>query len=358
VPPDDTTALKHLLIITPGFPADEDDTDCLPAVQQFILSHRHVYSDVKISIIALHYPADRKEYAWNGHDVYALANDNKGGIHKLLSFFRINRIVKQIQKQFPVDGILCFWLSDTALVAKLFAKKLGVPYLIWMHGQDAKAGNKYVQLVNPGMERLAAISEQQRNIFTNAYGQTPAHLIHNGINEAVFPPFNEHERAIGLLAVGSLILLKQYHLFIELVEYLKNSGFNAIKTMLVGEGPLENKLKQEINARGLEDNIILTGKIPHNEVLRLMNDAKIFIHPSSYEGHSTVMLEALYSGCKLVSFLPVGTGVVPNHTVCTGIEQMKEVCLDLLSNAQPHTRVKFADMKDSVKQVHGILNAM
>jgi glycosyltransferase involved in cell wall biosynthesis len=350
--------ISHLLLITPGFPEDEEDTSCLPAVQQFILSYRQVYPAVKISIISLHYPAYRKDYKWKGVKVYAIANNNRGGIFKAVSFFRINRLVKRIQNMFPIDGILSFWLSDTALVAKLAAKKLDVPYLIWMHGQDAKAGNKYLQLVDPGMQRLAAISEQQRNVFTDAYGQTPAHLIHNGINEEIFPPLNEYERTIDLLAVGSLTALKQYHTFIELVGWLKDNGFDAINTLLAGEGPLEDNLKKEIKARGLEGNIKFAGKLPHQEVLRLMNDAKLFVHTSSYEGHSTVMLEALYSGCHVVSYIPVGDKQAEHFNLCNDEEQMKKTCFDLLQMKLAHNRIKCTDMKDSAKQVQAILTSM
>jgi glycosyltransferase involved in cell wall biosynthesis len=225
-----------------------------------------------------------------------------------------------------------------------------------MHGQDAKANNKYVRLAGVPMHRLAAISQPQHQLFEDNFHDKPAYIIPNGVNPEIFPALNTDEREIDLLAVGSLIPLKQYHLFIELVHYLKNSGYSGIKAVLAGNGELEEEIKALIREYGLENTVSCKGRLQHHDVLELMNNSRILVHPSSYEGHSTVMLEALYSGCKVVSFLPVGSGEIGNFTLCTAIDEMKNACSQLLRSSNDYKRVTVSLMDDSAKQVKKIID--
>lgn len=347
--------LSHVLLIVPGFPENENDSTCLPAVQQFVLCYRQQYPAVKISIISLHYPYTRKKYSWYDIEVHPAGNKNKGGLKKAMSMLHIMKTALAVHRQKPIDAILCFWLSDTAVVSKILSHKLDVPYFVWMHGQDAKEGNKYAKRVSPAMEQLIAISEWQNAVFKRAYGTAAAHVIHNGINEKIFPALNTGERDIDLLAAGSLIPLKQYHLFIELVNYLKQAGYSKIRAVLAGDGAMHQQLLALVHIYQLEEQVTLAGKIPHAEVLELMNRAKIFIHPSGYEGHSTVILEALYSGMQVVSMVPVGEKATAQFHLCNDPDEMKLVCGRLLQQPVSHTRVKYSDMADSVRQMHALL---
>ena len=350
--------ISHLLILTPGFPGSEAETDCLPAVQQFILAYRKTYPAVSVTIFTVHYPHRQGEYQWHGCRVYAWGNSNKGGVRKAMTVMKLMSRAKHIHASHPFNAVLSFWLTDTALIAKMLAKRVNIPYLVWMHGQDAKAGNKYVRRIKADMERLAAISALQKTVFEQAYGSVPAHVIPNGINEDCFPRLNMQKRKIDLLAVGSLTPLKQYHLFVDVVSHIKRSGFDTVNAILVGEGETEPALRRRIAEAGLDRNITLTGKIQHARVLELMNEASIFVHTSSYEGHSTVMLEALYSGCNVVSFLPAGEGQIVNFYPCADLAGMQDTCLSLCRTGHIYSRVKVSDMTDSARQVQHILTSM
>jgi glycosyltransferase involved in cell wall biosynthesis len=350
--------LSHLLVVTPGFAASEEDTASIPAVQQFVLSFRKVYPQVRISVISFHYPYKKDEYCWHGANVYAIGNKHAGGIRKVLSFSRFMRIGRRINRSTPIDGILCLWLTDSTLAGKLLAKKLNVPWLVWMHGQDAKADNKYVRIVNPPMAQLAAISPQQSQLFEANFQNRPGYIIQNGINPEIFPELNTGKREIDLLAVGSLIPLKQYHQFIELVCHLKNVGHPNVKAVLIGNGELETELRALIKQYDLDETIFCEGRLSHSEVLEIMNNARIFVHPSSYEGHSTVMLEALYSGCRVISFLPAGTGVIENFERCADLEEMKQAGDRLLSTTLSYRRITVSVMDDSARQIKQIFDLM
>lgn len=351
-------SFSHLLIVTPGFAANEEDTTSVPAVQQFLLCFRRTYPEIRLSLISFHYPCKNDNYDWHGIDVHTIGNKHAGGLKKLFSFSRFLKIGKKIHNNAPIDGVLCFWLTDSSLAAKLLARKLNVPLFIWMHGQDAKADNKYVRIVRPSMSQLAAISEPQSQLFERNFNQRPDHIISNGVNPGIFPSLNTGHRQIDLLSVGSLISLKRQHLFIELVRDLKSTDYPQIKAVLVGEGELQQELNDLLREYDLEDTLCIKGRLPHNDVLNEMNSARIVVHPSSYEGHSTVMLEALYSGCQVVSFLPAGKGSINNFTLCGNLEEMKRVCRQFLSVHNNYERVEVSRIDTSVVQVKQIFDQL
>lgn len=351
-------ALRHLLILIPGFPKNEDDSTCLPPVQQFLLCYRRKFPEVKISVITLHYPYHTTPYQWNGIDVYPIDGRNGSGLKRGLIISKAIRIARTINKREKPDLVFSFWLTDAALAGKLISGFLRVPHFIWMQGQDARAGNKYIRLIRPDVNNLGTLSDYHNEVLFKNYGIKATHVIDNGINEMIFPELNNGPRNIDLFAAGSLIPLKQYHLFIELVKYLKENGFANIKAELAGDGLLRNSLEQLIKERQLSDNIKLLGSISHKAVLDKMNDSKVFIHTSSYESQSTVVLEALYSGCNTFSFLPIGAKEYENFFFCKDLNEMKTKASQLLSGQTLHKRVKYNDMEDSANKAHAILGSI
>lgn len=346
--------IKHLLILTPGFPDGEEDTTCLPAVQQFIAVYKTCFPEISIDIVALQYPPVQKQYTWKGIPVHAIGGRNRKKLGRLKTIWSARNAGLAIHKDQPVDAILSFWLTDAAMAGKLITERIHKPHFIWMHGQDARKSNKYVKRVKPNADQLVAISDYQNNVFYESFGYKAGHVVNNGVNESIFPDFNTGERSIDIIAVGSLIPLKQPHLFIDLVLALKKSYKENIKSVLVGAGPLQDELQSLIGKYDLQDNIRLTGEVQHREVLELMNHSKVLVHPSLYEGHSTVMLEALFSGCKVISFIPPGSRQVPECYICADFDEMHRNTLKAL-HEHTYTRVKYTDMRDSVMQLHQIL---
>jgi glycosyltransferase involved in cell wall biosynthesis len=349
--------IQHLLVFSPGFPSSENDTTCLPAVQQFLLAYKEVFPDCHISVISLHYPFARSIYTWQEVNVQAIGGSNKNGIRRGFTITRAIAAARKVHKVQKVDAVLSLWLTDTALTGKYFAKIYKLPHLIWMHGQDARPGNKYVKLVGPRSVQLAAISKNQSEVYHSAYKKEAKHIINNGVNPSGFPLLNTGKRTIDFLAAGNLVPLKQYHLFIELLAYLKSKG-HSFKAVLAGEGILHSHLDNLKTEYDLTEELRIVDKLPHAELLQLMNSSRVFIHPSSYEGHSTVMLEALYSGCHVISFIPPADEKVDHSYTCSNMDEMKRIALSLVSTNLPHQRVLVNDMKNSVLKLNAIIKQL
>jgi glycosyltransferase involved in cell wall biosynthesis len=343
--PEDT-----LVILSPGFPAIEADTTCLPAQQQFVQQVRESFPGLTIIVLAFHYPFINSAYTWKDVHVVSFNGQNRGKFQRLILWARVWRKLAAIHRSYRIIGLLSFWCTECALVGQHFAQRKKLKHLTWILGQDAKADNKYVKFIRPVANELAAMSEFLAHSFEVNHGIRPKYVIPNGVDPRLFPT-PPVSRNIDVLGAGSLIRLKQYDLFIELVALAKNK-FPNIRAMICGKGPEERTLLQHIHNHQLEQNLSLAGELQHPEVLRLMQRSKIFLHTSYYEGFSTVCLEALYAGAHVISFCKPMPGPFPHWHIVQDEEQMLAKLLELLgSKALEHDPIMAYSMKHSAEKL-------
>ena len=303
-----------LIILSPGFPESEADSTCLPMQQQFVRALKEMHPELDIVVLTFQYPYHRKEYNWFEIKVIPFGGRNKGGFHKLLLRNKINSTLKKLYRERQIVGLFSFWYNECAFIGKKFAAKYGVKHYCWILGQDARKGNEYPKLLPPLSNELVALSDFIQNEFERNHGIKPQFVIPPGIDETLFSSIPK-EKDIDLLGVGSLIPLKQYDIFIEIVVELKKQ-MPRIKVLLAGKGPEREKLQSLISKFNLESSVTMTGELPYSEVLKLMQRAKVFLHPSSYEGFGCVCLEALHAGARVISFCkPMNAQITHWHIV-------------------------------------------
>lgn len=327
---------KTLVILTPGFPKDESDTTCLPMLQSFIRTLNKKFSRLNIIILAFQYPYFKKAYQWYGNTVISFDGRNRGGLIKLFLFRKWNAAIKKIHKTNKIHGLLSFWYAECALTGKRFADRNGVRHYCWMWGQDAKKGNKYVPFTLLKADELIAFSDSLQSEFEKNYGIRPLHVVTPGIDLKEFA-FNNAKKDIDIIAAGSLIPLKQYDIFIQVIAEIKNR-IPFINAVLIGEGPEKIKLQKLIVSLGLESNVTLTGELPHPDVLQWMQRGKIFMHPSSYEGFGIVCIEALCAGASVVSFVKPMQTEIPHWYVVANKEEMIQKAVEILKDPNAEFR--------------------
>jgi hypothetical protein len=126
----------------------------------------------------------------------------------------------------------------------------------------------------------------------------------------------------------------------------------GIRAVICGKGPGQQHLQAEIVRLGLEGNIALVGEKPHQAAIGLMEKARILLHTSSYEGFSTVCLEALYAGAHVISFCDAMGKPVKNWHVVRDKDEMVDVALRLLQDAgTAYERVELHTMDDSAREM-------
>jgi glycosyltransferase involved in cell wall biosynthesis len=328
---------KTFIILTPGFPANEADTTCLPAQQQFVQNLQESFPFINIIVLAFQYPYVRSTYTWKKVKVISFNGQNRGKLYRLLLWYKVWRTIKTLSRKHDIIGLFSFWCTECALIGNRFK----LPHYIWILGQDAKKENRYVKLIRPKAGQLVAMSEFLADTFERNHRIRPQHIILNGIDARCYPQ-QTADRTIDVLGVGSLIKLKQYDLFIELV-----SAIPGVKAVICGKGPEEKALRRQIG----KSNITLAGEVSHPEVLKTMQQSKIFLHTSYYEGFSTVCLEALYAGAHVISFCNPVTAQIPHWHIVNNKEEMFQKLLELLHKQLDHTPVIPYTMKDTAMAV-------
>ncbi|CAN5828908.1 hypothetical protein BH11BAC4_BH11BAC4_07120 [soil metagenome] len=346
--------MKHdndmLLILAPGFAASETDTVCLPMQQSLVKTLLKENPDLNIIILAFQYPYHTKTYKWFGATVTCFNGKNKGGLNRLLLRRTINKTLSGLKNKYKIIGILSFWYGECAFVGKKFAEKNHLKHYCWILGQDAKKENKYPGKILPEKTELISLSDFLKDEFEKNHNVRPLHLIPPGIDD------NSHydlqrERTIDIIGAGSLLALKRYDIFIELIADLKKT-IPAIKAVLIGGGPEKERLKALIIKNDLLENCILTGELPHEKVMDFFLQARILLHPSSYEGFSGVCQEALYCGAHVVSFCkPMKNDIEQWYIVADNDAMYKKALSILQDHNTSHQQINPYPMKVTAKKM-------
>ena len=297
--------VKHILLLTPGFPKDENDFNCIPPLQEFLIKFNSKHPQMKISVIPFQYPYRNNDYLWNGIKVFPLNGKNLA-IKKPLVWLKGIRNGTRIHSENSVDAIHSLWLGECAMIGKFLSKKFKCEHVCTLMGQDVKFSNRYLRLGKNEKIKIVALSKNQSDQFFKITNRKADDIIHWGIDEQLF---NHDERDIDLLAVGSLIPIKNYSLYIRLITELKNTH-PKLKCKLVGTGPELSTLTALANQYEILENIEFTGLLSRKEIFKLMQRSKIFVHPSTFEGSGYAFAEALVNGMNIVSF---NVGYAQNH---------------------------------------------
>ena len=136
-----------------------------------------------------------------------------------------------------------------------------------------------------------------------------AQRIYNALN---FERFAEHQvdkvaklQALGLPAdarvigtVGRLAPQKGYHIFLDAAALVLAEQPNA-RFLLVGDGVLAARLRQQAADLGIADHVLFTGsRTDVNELYPVMD---LFVSSSLWEGLPTVLLESMAAGTPVVA---------------------------------------------------------
>jgi glycosyltransferase involved in cell wall biosynthesis len=339
---------QTLIILTPGFAASEEDSTCLPMHQYFVRTIKKIYPQLNIVVLSFQYPYRKNSYRCFNATVLPFNGRNRGGLPGFLLRRKVSATLKKIHNTNKIVGVLSFWYGECALVGKRFAEKNNLKHYCWILGQDARKINKYPGRVLPNANELIALSDFLQAEFEKNHAVKPFAVIPPGVETQDKDAF---EKSIDLLGAGSLIQLKQFSVFLEVVAEIKKT-LPAVKAVLIGEGPEKEQLQDRITKLGIEKNILLAGELAHPEVLRLMQRTKVLLHPSIYEGFSGVCQEALGCGVHVISFCKAMQQEIEQWHIVETKKEMLKKAIEILQNTNTvFKRITPYAMEDSVKKM-------
>ncbi len=347
---------EAIVLFTPGFPADENDTACLPFLQDIVLAFNKMYPQVKLVIIPFQYPFTDKEYDWKGNSIFPIGGKNRKGLQRILTWKRVWKQFLKVKEEYKINGIISFWLTECAFIGQKLSSKYNIPVVAYLLGQDAYKQNKYLKIINFNKLKVAAISENSSVIFQKSTGRNVTKVVITGLDKEMFAGGLTAKRDIDIMGAGSHIPLKNYSVFIEIVAWLIKNHFPDIKVVLTSTGPETKMLNELVDKYEIRHNFTFTGNIDYKEVIALMQRTKIFLHTSHREGYGAVIMEALYYGAVVVC-MDIGRQPIEEKVfVCKDKEDIMKTICNLLSQNLNYASLLVKDVKDTVVELMEMLN--
>lgn len=349
---------SHIVVLCPGFAADESDVNCITYLQYFLLHLKRLAPEKKISIIAFEYPFIKKRYEWNGVTVYSIGGKSKKGLYKITTWLKAIYTFFMINKSCKVTTVMSFWLRECSFIGLLLSKLFSFKFFALMQGQDSLKGNWYLRFLKDKKIEFVSHSTFNAKMFQQSSGTTCRHIIPFGVDyENIYKewPVENAKRSIDIIGVGSLLPVKNYSLFLELISELKAS-FPALRVLILGEGPQRVLLQHKINSLGLKETVVLKGFVGiRAELFKLLNQSKIFLHTSTHEGQCYAFMEAYAYGLDVVSF---DVGYLPNTNKshrCNTKTEMLECLKGLLLKELSFEVIPVRSMQDTAKELNALL---
>lgn len=337
--------MKKGLILTSNFPINRASSDFLSQ----LFSNKLIQEKVELFALAPHidksqfneefygihvyrfpyfYPFRFQKLAYGGGIPYNFKNSLfaklQVPIFSLCEFIYAIFIIKNENITF----INSHWLVPQGLVGAICSKILGIPHIASMHSSEVTflsklpMKNKIIEFILANSNYVISASSHRANELLSHTSSEFAekakdkiHIVSLGVDISKFG-CNKDKESIkaksGLesrfvvLFVGRLVEVKGCEYLIKGFRKVIDS-FKDVQLIIVGNGPLEECLKKEVKALGLEEYVVFKGFVEYNDIHDYYITADIVVIPSIVdsfgfqEGLPVVLIESLASGKAIVS---------------------------------------------------------
>ena len=298
-----------------------------------------------------------------------------------LDNWTFNRTLSKMTQKIKADVYESHTVSGYGFQNALKKNHINAPFITTVHGVLA---DEYTQarlrggltarakVANFFMERLAKIEEKsaqnatlvvtiseyskKKIIDLYSVSEKKIRIVPNGVDTERFRPrvdaCEDFRKRIGVgnrqtvLFVGRLIPRKGICYLIEAAKRVVNERRETL-FIIVGNGPLRDRLVADVKAAGVADNFAFLGDVSENDLTEAYSCADVFAFPSIQEGQGIALLEAQASAKPVVAFNVSGVAeaVLEGETGFlvepSDSEKFAEAILELLSDGA--LRAKMGD---------------
>jgi len=223
------------------------------------------------------------------------------------------RDIAQWLDEIKPDVILAHF-GMKALRMLTLAKNNNIPIVAHFHGSDLSTclNNRWYKwsLLN-NLHKFSAVvvvgSHQKQWMLVHGVPERKVHLIPCGVPtcEFVYPNKKTKKDFVRFLAVSRLVEKKGLEYSIHAFSIVKEK-FPTVKLDIFGDGPLDKKLKEQVNSMGLADAVRFMGSVSPDYIRKEMALSDVFLQHSvvasngDMEGFGVSVAEASASGLPLV----------------------------------------------------------
>jgi colanic acid/amylovoran biosynthesis glycosyltransferase len=227
-----------------------------------------------------------------------------GALYQLFYFLEAGILAQEI-KQRQIIHLHNHIAEASGTVAMLAALMGDFTYSFTLHGPYIFF-RAYQWRLDEKIKRalfVCCISQYARSqgmIFAPVDKWKVMHIIHCGVDPALFEIVSHHQRRKRLLFVGRLAAAKGLPILLESLVNLKQAHPDILLTV-VGDGPDRHQLEQMTIELGLSENVNYVGYKSQAEVREHFQQTDIFVMSSFAEGIPVVLMEAMAAGVPVIA---------------------------------------------------------
>ena len=223
--------------------------------------------------------------------------------HEMLSYcISASRFLPELLKENKYDINHTHFIIPTGVVSYLNKRK--IPYIVTCHGSDVPNYNPdrfglQHKLLKPFWTKIVkdakcitSPTEYLKNLILEGCHHNKIKVIPNGIDPEYFDP---KEKGKKILVVSRLFERKGVQYVIDAVK-----DIGEYELVICGDGPYRERLEEQISKLNVS-NTHLLGYVGDERLKYEYETSSIFVLPSSAENFPVVLLEAMASGCAIVT---------------------------------------------------------
>ncbi|AKB13060.1 Glycosyltransferase involved in cell wall bisynthesis [Methanosarcina thermophila] len=242
--------------------------------------------------------------------------------------------------------------SPMGMSALLASRKLGIPVIVTNHSLVGNtpyrqllyiAGRLLLRYADAVIAVSSAVEKDSR-LMT----KKPIYRIFNGIDSEdkiiKIPLPVDTKGKIVIVTVARMTKKKGVQNIIDLAPLLLEKYKNLL-FLMIGDGPLREKLERIVEKSGLSNNFYFTGEISREKVLGYLEQADIFALPSTNEAFGVSILEAISRKVPVVAMNNSGVSDIIKNGINGYLADSLEEFLFYLENLieTPALRTSFAE---------------
>lgn len=340
--------MKNILLLTSVYPADDLSKDTTPVVHYFAkewsaqgyhieVVHnlknypRIVYFILRIfaRFISKHYKFSfrtRGNYEDRHFDLDQISVHRFSILKKYpLALYdkkeqnnQLDKIIKLVDSMnFKPDLIIGHWANPQLFQVAELGKRYNARTCVVLHSDVAVIGKMYNSrsrdIIN-SIDIWGFRSNEIKNKFEALYGRAnESFLCYSGVpKNNITPPARDFEKGIrNFLFVGLLIPRKHPTVLIKAI----NKAFYGqdFRITFIGQGREKANIQKLARKLRISDKVSLVGRIPRDEVFKMMQASDCFVMLSSPETFGLVYLEAMSMGCITIGSKGEGIDGIIQH---------------------------------------------
>lgn len=241
--------------------------------------------------------------------IFAGLRRHPGALAKtLVVWWRTHGLLPTVRSLAPTH-IHAHWATYPSTAAWLISRRLGIPFSFTAHAHDIFLEDHLLAHKMPAAKATIAISGFNRNWLRERVataGRSRIEIVHCGVSPDLFPFQPGGRDRQHILAVGRLDGIKGFPHLIDACARLRDDGV-PFRCDIIGSGPLEASLRQQIEQLDLCGHVHLLGVRKQEEVRAALYEAGVFAMPSvvtprgDRDGIPVALMEAMATGAPVVS---------------------------------------------------------